>query len=126
MVRGISLTQMLSCLYSSIVESKPGVERNPRYSPHPALTMFNTGMGRISFPGFAMPPSLTGGMSSYSIECIRDDIVCPAYCLMEDEWGCKSCPCGPGNTLYTIIFVHECFRIIQNWTIPIRPCAKIQ
>ena len=71
--------------------------RHRRYSPHPGFTMFNTGMGRMNLPSFALGPSLNGGMASYSSgECIREDIVCPRYCVMEDEWGCKSCPCGPG------------------------------
>lgn len=28
--------------------------------------------------------------------CIRNNIVCPKWCLVEDENGCQSCPCGPG------------------------------
>lgn len=36
-------------------------------------------------------PHIMGG-----VQCIRGEIVCPAYCLIEDEYGCKSCPCGPG------------------------------
>ena len=53
----------------------------------------------MSFPGFATHDS--PGEEALA-ECITDDIVCPAWCLMEDEWGCKYCPCGPGNRLLSI------------------------
>ncbi|XP_060558176.1 uncharacterized protein LOC132718496 [Ruditapes philippinarum] len=59
---------------------------------HPAFSMI---MGSpMSFPGFSMHDS---SRSETMAECITDDIVCPAWCLMEDDWGCKYCPCGPAN-----------------------------
>ena len=30
--------------------------------------------------------------------CIRGNLVCPQWCLVVDANGCKSCPCGPGNS----------------------------
>ncbi|KAH3711938.1 hypothetical protein DPMN_071614 [Dreissena polymorpha] len=49
--------------------------------------------GPMAFPGLGS--SSGAGMGSQ--QCITDDIVCPSWCLMEDEWGCKYCPCAPAN-----------------------------
>ena len=59
----------------------------------------------------AMSGAMPGAMSGQSGECIRDDIVCPSSCLMEDQWGCKSCPCGPG--LYLVFHLVSLYTISQ-------------
>lgn len=65
--------------------------RTIRGLQHPAFSMM---MGSpMAFPGNSMQ---SGYMSGSQADCITKDIVCPAWCLMEDEWGCKYCPCGPG------------------------------
>ncbi|XP_053386152.1 uncharacterized protein LOC123545280 [Mercenaria mercenaria] len=66
--------------------------RSSRSMQHPAFSMM---MGTpMAFPGSPLQGSFR---SEVEAECIIDDIVCPAWCLMEDEWGCKYCPCGPAN-----------------------------
>ena len=49
--------------------------------------------GLMSVPGmFLHGPSSSSGR----VACLRDEMICPSYCLVIDENGCKSCPCGPG------------------------------
>ena len=30
--------------------------------------------------------------------CLQREVICPQWCVMEDEFGCRSCPCGPGES----------------------------
>lgn len=78
--------------------------RNRRYSfnsYHQPFPRFggNSPMS-MSYPGtgFGSP------MASQYEECITGEIVCPDYCVMEDEWGCRYCPCGPGTYVCWILY----------------------
>ena len=54
-------------------------------------------------------PLLAPGVPKY---CVRDKILgCPTTCERIDEWGCRSCPCAPGE--YAI---HDNkFRFLCRW-----------
>ncbi|KAK3579679.1 hypothetical protein CHS0354_000059 [Potamilus streckersoni] len=68
---------------------------------HPAYSMFMH--MPMAFPG-SIPDMIYGGAShNGGMECIRGNIVCPEYCIMVDEWGCKACPCGPGKSNFAVI-----------------------
>lgn len=60
-----------------------------------------TGGGRSNNPAMSGPhsPGHTSMFSGSSFGCIRHQIVCPRWCLIVDEMGCHSCPCGPGMLL---------------------------
>lgn len=40
--------------------------------------------------------------SGSGFSCIRGNLVCPQWCLVIDEQGCKSCPCGPAGGMNAI------------------------
>ncbi|XP_052096528.1 keratin, type I cytoskeletal 9-like [Mytilus californianus] len=63
---------------------------NPMHGPM-------TGGGRSNNPAMTGPhsPGHTSMFSGSSFGCIRHQIVCPRWCLIIDEMGCHSCPCGP-------------------------------
>lgn len=80
----------LTVVYSHLANGVKNGRRRRYLMQHPAYSMMmNTPM--IYSNGGMMGSGRGMG------ECITEDIVCPAYCLMEDEWGCKYCPCGPAN-----------------------------
>lgn len=64
-----------------------------------------SGMGSVHAGPQGMGPSMGGQSHSEASamfnpvgsQCIRHNIVCPKWCLIEDTNGCKSCPCGPGE-----------------------------
>lgn len=60
-----------------------------------------TGGGRPNNPAMSGPhsPGHTSMFSGSNLGCIRRQIVCPRWCLIIDEMGCHSCPCGPGMLL---------------------------
>ncbi|XP_071140947.1 cysteine-rich motor neuron 1 protein-like [Mytilus edulis] len=60
--------------------------------------------GLMSVPGmFLHGPSSSKGR----VACLRDDIICPSYCLVIDESGCKSCPCGPASGMGVAMISHS-------------------
>ncbi|KAL3884747.1 hypothetical protein ACJMK2_024856 [Sinanodonta woodiana] len=72
---------------------------------HPAYSMFMH--MPMAFPG-SIPDMMYGGAShNGGMECIRGNIVCPEYCIMVDEWGCKACPCGPANGMSPPVVSHD-------------------
>lgn len=84
----------LTVIFSSSIGQINGNRRykyiTTRSLQHPPFSMGTP----MAFPGNTMQ---NGYISGAQPECITEDIVCPAWCLMEDEWGCKYCPCGPAN-----------------------------
>lgn len=58
-----------------------------------------TGGGQNMNPAMAGPhsPGHKSMFSGSSFGCVREKIVCPRWCLIIDEMGCHSCPCGPGG-----------------------------
>jgi hypothetical protein len=62
------------------------------------------GMGGIRNGLMSVPRMFLHGPSKSRghVACLRDDIICPTYCLVIDEFGCKSCPCGPGTVQISI------------------------
>ncbi|XP_063437143.1 uncharacterized protein LOC134718497 [Mytilus trossulus] len=60
-----------------------------------------TGGGRSNNPAMSGPhsPGHTSMFSGSSFGCVRHQIVCPRWCLIVDEMGCHSCPCGPAAGL---------------------------
>ena len=85
-----------SFISASHSKSESRHERVRRYSSHhQSFPSFhgNSPMS-MSFPGTGFGSPMSSQMEE---ECITDEIVCPDYCLVEDEWGCRYCPCGPGT-----------------------------
>lgn len=66
-----------------------------------------TGGGSSMNPAMGGPqsPGHSSMFSGSSFGCIRHKIVCPRWCLIIDEMGCHSCPCGPGNISYYSITI---------------------
>lgn len=69
--------------------------------------------GLMSVPGmFLHGPSKSRG----HVACLRDDVICPTYCLVIDEFGCKSCPCGPGTVGFLYKFRYVLFNCLGRGT----------
>ncbi|KAK3094764.1 hypothetical protein FSP39_005918 [Pinctada imbricata] len=53
--------------------------------------------GPMGMSGMGGGPG-AGGHTLYNpSHCLQKEIICPQWCVMQDEFGCRSCPCGPGG-----------------------------
>ncbi|XP_052254828.1 spore coat protein SP87-like isoform X2 [Dreissena polymorpha] len=101
---------------SRLVGAPSGSQRHTRQSPfgamggggpfHGGMGGPMGGMGRGASMGPSMRGPSAGGQSqggagsmfnAAGSNCIRHNIVCPQWCLVEDANGCRSCPCGPAG-----------------------------